>query len=177
VHRVLRRLEGEGIVKAVGTGPKTVRHVVNAPALLDLWAEEERSEPLRIPGFVLAQTPRQLLDKVAKALVGAEIDYALTGAAAANLLAPFLTAIPVVNLWVTALASFDRLPESLGFEQGEDGANVNFLQEKYDTPLAFRERWNGIWLANRLRIYVDLLRDPRRGREQAQHLRSEVIGL
>jgi hypothetical protein len=69
------------------------------------------------------------------------------------------------------------LPESLGFEQGEDGANVNFLQEKYDTPLAFRERRNGIWLANRFRIYVDLLRDPRRGREQAQHLRSEVIGL
>jgi len=177
VHRVLRRLEAEGIVEVVGTGPKTVRHLVNAPALLDLWAEEERSQPLRTSGFVLAQSPRQLLDKVAKAMMGADIDYALTGAAAADLLAPFVTAIPIVNLWVTTLASLDRLPETLGFEQGSDGANVNFLQEKDDTPLAFRERRNGIWLANRFRIYVDLLRDPRRGREQAQHLRNEVIGL
>lgn len=175
-HRVLRRLEDDGIVKAEGTGPKTVRHVLNASALLDLWAEEERSRTLRTPGFVLAQTPRQLLEKVAKALEQAEIDHATTGAAAANLLAPFVTAIPVIELWVTALATFDALGQSIGFEQVSDGANVALLQQKDDTPLAFRERRSGVWLANRYRIYVDLLKDPRRGREQAQHLRNEVIG-
>jgi hypothetical protein len=58
-----------------------------------------------------------------------------------------------------------------------DGQNVVFLQAKDDAPLAFREKRNGLWLANRFRLYADLRRDPRRGREQADNLRREVIGF
>jgi hypothetical protein len=32
-------------------------------------------------------------------------------------------------------------------------------------------------VVNRFRLYVDLLDDPRRGREQADNLRREVIGF
>ena len=46
-----------------------------------------------------------------------------------------------------------------------------------DTPLAFREKAKGLWVANRFRLYGDLRSDPRRGREQADHLRQEVIGF
>ena len=52
-----------------------------------------------------------------------------------------------------------------------------FLQAKDDAPLAFREPVDGLWLANCFRLYADLRRDPRRGREQAEHLRREVIGI
>jgi hypothetical protein len=58
-----------------------------------------------------------------------------------------------------------------------DGHNVEFLQAKDDTPLAFREQAAGVWVASRFRVYADLRRDPRRGREQADHLRQEVIGF
>jgi hypothetical protein len=58
-----------------------------------------------------------------------------------------------------------------------DGHNIVFLQAKDDAPLAFRERVKTLWLANRFRIYADLRRDPRRGREQAANLRREVIGF
>jgi hypothetical protein len=175
-HRVLGRLEAENVVATEGTGPKTVRRVVDPAALLDLWAEEERSRPTRTPGFVLAQTPRQLIEKVATGLERAEVDHALTGAAAANLIAPFVTAVPRVEVWVTTLATADDLHRQLGGEKVGDGANVILLQQKDDTPLAFREQRNGIWISNRFRVYVDLLKDPRRGREQAQHLRIEAIG-
>jgi hypothetical protein len=58
-----------------------------------------------------------------------------------------------------------------------DGQNVVFLQGKDDTPLVFREQIDDLWVANRFRLYADLRRDPRRGREQADHLRREVIGF
>jgi len=177
VHRVLNRLEDEKVVTTEGTGPKKVRRVVDPPALLDLWAEEEKSRPIRSHGFVLAQTPQQLIERVGSGLERAKIDHALTGAAAANLIAPFVTAVPIVELWATALASLDELYKQIGGEIVGDGANVTFLQEKDDTPLVFREKRKGQWVSNRFRIYVDLLGDPRRGREQAKHFRREAIGF
>ena len=58
-----------------------------------------------------------------------------------------------------------------------DGQNIVFLQAKDDTPLASREKKKGLWLADRFRLYTDLRRDPRRGREQAENLRRDVIGF
>jgi hypothetical protein len=43
--------------------------------------------------------------------------------------------------------------------------------------LAFARKVDAIWVANDFRIYRDLLRDPRRGREQAERFREEVIGF
>jgi hypothetical protein len=176
-HRVLTRLESEGVVTADGAGPRQVRHVTNPAALLDLWAEETVEKPRRTLGHLLAQTPQQLITALGNNLEGSGIDYALTGAAAASRVAPFVTAVPVVDVWVTALAAPDQLFEAAHAEPVTDGQNVVFLQAKDDTPLAFREKAEAIWLANRFRLYSDLRRDPRRGREQADHLRREVIGF
>jgi hypothetical protein len=176
-HRVLNRLEKEKVVTTEGSGPKKIRRVVDPRALLDLWVEEEKSKPTRSQGFVLAQTPRQLIEKVGVALQEAEIDHALTGAAAASLVEPFVTAVPIIELWITALAAPEDLYKLIGGEIVGEGANVSLLQEKDDTPLVFREKVEGQWISNHFRIYLDLLRDPRRGREQAMHFRSEVIGF
>lgn len=46
-----------------------------------------------------------------------------------------------------------------------------------DTPLAFRRKLDGVWTANAFRLFFDLRNDPRRGREQADRLREEVIGF
>ena len=177
VHKVLERLQDNGVVATEGTGPYKVRRLVDPGALLDLWAEEEVSNPIRSPGYLLAQTPQQLIEKLASGLEQARVDYALTGAAAANLIAPFVTAVPVVELWVSALAAPSDVHTLIGSKPVTEGANFFLLQLKNDAQLAFREELNGISISNRFRIYVDLLRNPRRGREQAQHLRREVIGI
>jgi len=176
-HRVLARLEAEGIVKAEGAGPLRVRRVTNPTALLDLWAEENIEKPRRTLGYLLAQTPGQLIAAVGTNLESRGIDYALTGAAAASLIAPFVTAVPVVDVWVTTQAAPGELYAGAQADQVTEGHNIVFLQAKDDTPLAFREKTNGPWLTNRFRLYTDLRRDPRRGREQAEHLRQEVIGF
>ena len=99
------------------------------------------------------------------------------GAAAGSLIAPFVTAVPVAEVWITATAGREHLLEAAGADAVADGQNVVFLQAKDDTPLVFREQAEGLWITNPFRLYADLRRDPRRGREQAEHLRREVIGF
>ena len=115
--------------------------------------------------------------QVGRNLADRGLDYALTGAAAASIVAPFVTAVPVADVWVTAGVAPGRLPDAAGGELVDTGYNVVFLQTKDDTPLAFRDQATGLWLVNRFRLYADLRRDPRRGQEQAAHLRREVIGF
>jgi hypothetical protein len=176
-HRVLTRLADEGLLAAEGTGPRRVRRVSDPAALLDLWAEETADRPDRTTAYLLAQSPRQLITELGSGLDRSGIAYALTGAAAGSLVAPFTTAVPVAEVWVTAAAAPGQLYDAAGAGAASDGHNVVFLQAKDDTPLAFREHASGLWVANRFRIYADLRCDPRRGREQAAHLRQELIGF
>jgi hypothetical protein len=176
-HRVLTRLEREDIVVAEGAGPKRVRYVANPTALIDLWAEESADRTTRTHTYLLAQTPQRLIKELGHRLEQGQIKYALTGAAAGSLVAPLITAVPVVEVWVNATAAVKQLCDATGADPVAEGQNVVFLQAKNDAPLAFREQTDDLWVVNRFRLYVDLRRDPRRGREQADHLRREVIGF
>jgi len=176
-HRVLARLTEEGVVTAEGSGRNRVRQVTSPAALLDLWAEENTYRPERTLAYLLAQNPPGLIAGLGHNLDRGGIGYALTGAAAASLVAPFITAVPVAEVWVTATATPEELCEAAGAEPVVDGQNVVFLQARDDTPLAFREQADGLWVASRFRLYADLRQAPRRGREQADHLRQEVIGF
>lgn len=176
-HRVLARLEEEELVRAEKTGPRKVRVLNDPSALLDLLAEETAVRPLRTPAFRLAQSPSALIRGVAQALESREVDYALTGAGAASLVAPFVSAIPIVEVWVSAYFSADRVLDEFGMEKAETGQNVELLQANDDEPLMFRQRAKWAWVTNPFRLYIDLLHDPRRGREQAEALRKEVIGF
>ena len=176
-HRVLARLEVEGIVSTNGAGPHRTRHVTDPAALLDLWTEENVDKPVRTRGYLLAQTPRQLITGLGERLDGAGIDYALTGSAAASIVAPFVTTITVTEVWVAAATDPREFFERTPVTPVTEGHNVTFLQAGTDAPLAFRQRSGGLWIVNRFRLYADLRRDMRRGVEQADHLRREVIGF
>lgn len=176
-HRVLRRLEDEGVVEAQGAGPAKTRRLANPAALLDLWAEEQRDRPARRPAFLLAQTTDQLINSLRSGLETAGVDYALTGSAAVARIAPFVTNVAVTEVWLESTADASGVCARLGATPVESGPNVVFLQERDDGPLAFRTRVGGVWTANLFRLYIDVHRDPRRGREQSEHLRREVIGF
>jgi hypothetical protein len=177
-HRVLARLEAEGLVAAEGTGPKRIRRVVDRTALLDLWAEENIDRSVdRIGAYRLAREPRELVDAVSGGLEGAGIEHAVTGAAAAARLAPFVTAVPAAEIWLSAIASLEDIAAATNAEVADTGHNLVFAQTNGDEPLAFRRAVDRIWVVNPFRLFYDLRRDPRRGREQAETLRREVIGF
>jgi hypothetical protein len=177
-HRILARLETEGLVGAEGAGPRRVRRVADPTALLDLWAEENTDRSVqRMRAYRLAREPHALADAAGAGLDAAGIDHAVTGAAAAARIAPFVTAVPVAEIWVGSVASLEEAAAATGAEAAETGHNLAFLQANGDEPLAFRRKVEGIWAVNPFRLFYDLRNDPRRGREQAETLRREVIGF
>lgn len=177
VSRILHRLEKEGVVQTYGAGPHKTRKLSNPSALLDLWAEEQHDRPFRQPAFMLAQTTDHLVTSLCAGLDRADVDYALTGAAAAARLAPFITNIPVTEVWLASTADAGEVVSNLGGRPVESGPNVLLLQERDEGPLTFRTREDDVWMVNLFRLYFDLRRDPRRGREQSDHLRTETIGF
>lgn len=176
-HRVLTRLEKDGIVETTGKGPQRFRRVFDVTALLDLWVEESLDRLTRRRAYLLAQSPRQVIDNIGKRLSQTNLEYALTGAAAASLIAPFVSAVPIVDLWIQETADIEEVFTVLGAEAVTEGHNLVLMQSKDDVALAFRQKQDGIWLPNKFRLYADLVRDPRRGAEQAAHLREELIGF
>ena len=177
-HRVLARLEREDLVSAEGAGPRRIRHVTNPTALLDLWAEEMRDRKVKeVRAFRLARNPMDQAETLSNALVKADIEHAITGAAAAAELAPFVTAIPVTEAWITETTPLDDAVLAVSVEPVNEGHNLVFRQAVGDEALVFRQEVGAMWLVNVFRLYLDLRRDPRRGREQADRLREEVIGF
>lgn len=177
-HRVLDRLERENVVVAEGVGPKRVRRVTGRAALLDLWAEEMRDRGVKqIRAFRLARDPRTLAVALSHTLMDAGVEHAVTGAAAAAALAPFVTVIPVTEVWVSETVALQEAAPAAGAEVVEEGHNVVLAQARDDAPLVFRRKVDDFWSVNVFRLFYDLRRDPRRGREQAQRLREEVIGF
>jgi len=105
----------KNVVAAEGVGPKRVRRVSGRTALLDLWAEEMRDRGAKqIRAFRLARDPRTLTAALSHALTDAGVEHAVTGAAAAAALAPFVTAIPVMELWVSETVALQEAALAAG---------------------------------------------------------------
>lgn len=177
-HRVLKRLEREHLVSTEGAGPQRTRHVTDPTALLDLWAEEMRDrgvEQLRV--FRLARNPRTQAKTLSRLLAEARIEHAISGSAGAAMHAPFITAIPVTDVWIADTLALDDVAAAVRADVVEEGHNIVMRQAVGDAPLAFHQRVDGVWTANPFRLFFDLRQDPRRGREQADRLREETIGF
>jgi hypothetical protein len=177
VHRLLVRLEHDELVVAAGAGPHKTRRVVRPGTLLDLWVEEMKDRGVRqVRTYRLARDPVAQITSLSRLLDEAGIEHAVSGAAAAMRMAPFATAVPVTEVWLAEGRELEAA-EVVGAEHVTDGHNLILKTARDDVPLAFRHRHAGVWLADALRVYLDVSADPKRGREQAAHLRQEVIGF
>jgi hypothetical protein len=177
-HRVLARLEDADVVAAAGIGPRKVRRITEPASLLDLWVDEEKEPGVRLTAaFVLGRPGTPVANLVSERLTAAGTTHAITGSAAAAIMAPALTSVPVTQVRVTAAIPADDVLTAMGARQVEEGANLVIVQGADDTELRYRRRVGEIWLAANTRIYLDALRDPRRGSEQAQVFRESVLGF
>jgi hypothetical protein len=177
-HRVLTRLETAGVVVADGRGPTKTRRVQSPAALLDLWAEEDVEPKIRqTAAYLLARPVGNLSAVAAERLAAARLAYAVTGVAAAALIAPVLTSVPVVQIRVAAAAEPSAIIKALDARPAEEGFNLVLMQAEGDYGLRLRRLVEGRWVAGAPRVYLDALRDPRRGREQAVEFRRVVLGF
>jgi hypothetical protein len=181
-QRVVFGLEEEGLLLPEGKGPQKVRRLTDPSRLLDRYAADavkDRRRAIRLR--VLGDSPLGIARHAAESLRSANVDYRLTGSAAAALDAPALTAVPLIEMWVNGPRS-QLGARSIGSAiASEEGANLLLWPagtrgpmsgRRYDTSTGFQ-----FAVASWFRVYADLLANPQRGREQASAYREQVIGF
>ena len=170
-HRVLTRLEGEGLLLAKGSGPSKRRQVANLKALAELWSQEEKSPTVALRGYLYASSTEAL----AKRVLGLYPGAAVGGTLAANLYKPTLTKVaPPLRVWVPSDFDPDPLKE-VGFQQAEEGANIEFLQLKED-PWSVHRNCEGIARVSQWRAWLEIAAIEGRTKELADALLMDLGG-
>ncbi len=147
-HRVLVRPGGLGAVRRLSGGrlaPAGRRQGVDPRHLARgarRWTVSRQSL------FRLARSPAELRAGVTEALESAEIDHAVTGATAVDVVAPFATAVPVIEVWVRDDASTDAARAALGAREVAQGAHLRVFRAPGDAALACPERRGGLLIAH-----------------------------
>ena len=70
------------------------------------------------------------------------------------------------------MAAFDEAAATSGVRPVDDGENVVLMATRDRCPLMYRQQVENLWVVSNVQLYLDLLASPRRGKEQARHLRA-----
>ncbi|WP_349428528.1 type IV toxin-antitoxin system AbiEi family antitoxin [Microbacterium sp. LWS13-1.2] len=180
--RVLRHFDEQRYTAKTGAerGRSATRQFRDPGRMLSDWAGHYMAGPGQgaIVGFhVPWRDSEQSLSVLAEAL--ADHDWALTAEAAADHIAPYLTSVPAVDLYVpehqifSAGSALSQHPEVTGVESG--GRIRMHAADAHVFRLT--ENVKGFRTASRVRVYADLLRQRGRAAEAAEHLRQATIGF
>lgn len=181
-HTVLRVLEENGLLKRSGRGPLQRSEVTDRRAALDWLAmiDRARRRPKAAATYLYAPTPDEVLRRLGDLADEAGLPYAVTGAAATNLLdTPVLTRVPVAHVRVGVLEAVDALHrlglEHLDAEDAGRGANLELWTDTGDLGVFGVREIDGIKVAPSVRIWLDLAREGGRGEDAAQIFREQVL--
>ncbi|HEX9780626.1 MAG TPA: hypothetical protein VGB20_05360 [bacterium] len=160
--------------EALGRGPDGLR-LLRPGALLDAWRDQGRTQPAAAyPAYSFERDPDRLLRRVADTAAARGWRYAVTGFAAASLMAPFVHGIGAVSWYVPGSADVPQWMEALELRPAEAGPNAVLLLP-YDEGVVDRSaEADGVTLVGAVQLYLDLCREPGRGREQAEFLRRSM---
>ncbi len=182
VSQTLKELDLEEIVESTGSGPHQRRRLQRPAALLDSWAQSWRLRRDPVHRYYWYGADRNL-DAFA-AIADGRQGWLVTGAAAANKLAPTLTRVQSVELIVPSAEFQGRRFEELqgllasnGMEPADKGANV-YLIERNGTALQFDQpdpASGRIQMASPFIQYLDLLNGQGRNKELAASFRRSVL--
>ena len=177
----LSRLERLGLLARPGAhrGRNSGRRLVDPGALLDAYAVaagEARKRQSAVLIHRLWSDPLEALrESIAPALSNADSAWAATGSAASQLLAPFLTAVTTLDLYVDAemYADETRLASLLDGRVVERGHRIE-VRELPTAISATGPIQEGVQLALPVRVYADLVASGGRSADAAQHLRETL---
>lgn len=162
------RARGRGSARQVGDRRALLAAYTNAAAALRPTINLEVGVTWRDPVAALVDTGRRWSRE--------NIAWAATGAAAANVLAPYLSSVTRVDVYVETktMVGLEAAAAAVGLKPIEGG---RLTLRPFPTPAVDRlvETIDGVRVAPWPRVYVDLLVTGVRGEEAAEHL-WEVVG-
>lgn len=178
VSQTLQVLQQMGWVEGDAAGRGAQRRLAAPGALLDAWAESWKGRrEITSSWFFITGRQKDLPDQVSARLLGtAHCDWAFTGAAAGNALAPLLTHVDRVQI-IVPVGTAEDLASSANLSRADEGSNAT-LVERTGAGLMFRRQLpdQGTWLASPFIVYLDLIKDDRgRNKELANELRQRVL--
>lgn len=178
--KALGALTQRGLLTSTASrGRGSARHVADANRLLDEYAIAAAAMPpgpiVRV-GVTWRVIPADVAE-VGRQWKKAGVDWALTGAAAASLIAPYLTSVTTADVYVDAktIASLHAAAESVGLRPIE-GGRLTLRPFPTVTTQLLAEDTSGLRVAPWPRVYVDLRAAGVRGEEAAEHLREHRHG-
>ncbi len=175
-HRVVTRLETEGIVSGEGDGTTRRRRVDDVAGLLDAWIDETDNRGVEVvTAFRPAASPHELVRAMASAFDAAAIPYAVTGAAAAAIMAPGVGPVATVDAWIDWGTPLAAALSAIGAKTVGHGVNITLAHIRGDGPLAFAGKRSGVVCVDPVRLYADLVRAAGPGHPLATSLREAII--
>lgn len=180
VSQVLQSFDDEGWTSKYGPGRGrgAKRELVDPDGMLASWSEamSNQSAPSREASKTFADPMGFLGDELADSLDD-NVRWVLGGWGAAQEVAPFLTAVPTLQIHVHEEDFRGPLEEAMrgcGLREVNEGGRVQFFAA---APSLLARSWSRdrFPLAGTPRIYVDLKRLGPRGMEAAEHLKEEAI--
>ena len=181
----LSRLEELGFLERPRAlrGPQSARRIVNINAFLDAYAKaaaEQRQKQASVLVHRLWKgDPLETLAlEIGPALNRANAHWAVTGAAASVLLAPYLSDVTILELYIDAETMSDRtrLASLLEGRIVEKGHRI----EIWEVPTTMTVRGpviDDIQVALPVRVYADLRAAGGRWAEAGQHLRETTLDV
>lgn len=163
------------------SGRGTWRELAGPAAMLDSWAARVGSENRhkRLAHRAARDLLRFAETELREALGWEAETWALTTWAGLEVIAPFVTVVPVVHVYVTAerlVTELDEVLRKAALREVEEGARVEFWEA--DFPLITQPgQPSRIPVASTPRLYADLLALGGRGADAAQHLREIKLGF
>ncbi len=178
-QQVLGYLESQMWIRREGRGPQGVRYLTQPGKLLDAWANHHSLSSYRSLCFHrLAKNLAVQREQLLSFLGSQETPWALTLEHGVQTIAPFVTQLPgVMTVLVSDSQPWSALAKKAGYREVEDGENLRLWLVSNKTPFLGCREHEGLTIASPIQLYLDLFPWPRRGREQAQHLRESVLSF
>ena len=143
--QVLIELERFDWVAVRGRGPHKERLLKEPAALLDAWAKQlPASRPPVIQRYyVPLLQPEGLIEKIAVTFATQGIEYAISGEAAGQRYAPFLSSLSKVHCRVSPDRASQGGIRELGARAVDEGPNLIVIESRLPGELSFRRRMGG----------------------------------
>ncbi|MBO9625467.1 MAG: hypothetical protein J7484_03720 [Microbacterium sp.] len=180
--RILRQFDDLGYTAKIGAerGSSAAREFGAPGRMLSDWAGHYATaggqEPLA-EFHVPWREPQRSISMLAETLHAQ--DWALTGEAGADLIAPHLTSVPAVDVYVgeDQLRDASRLlARQAQVTEVHTGGRIR-VREAAPHVIRLRNEVRDAYVASPVRVYADLLRHRGRSAEAAEFLREVAIGF
>ena len=180
VSNVLAEFDRAAWTQKLGAqrGPGAWRILADADGLLSAWSAAIEEEPRkRRLGHRATRDAMTLLHDALAPALQKTTKWALSGWAGAEVMAPLVTAVPTIHVYVAEdqfAGPLSEAMETAGVREVEEGARVVFNSAD-KRILALVERHGGLPVVSSPRLYADLSALGGRGHDAAEHVKTERI--